>query len=79
MGIYGNYINENYNKHKLKKCLIVSCFAGVGKNFAINYLTNKVFSSIIINEEICKLGILDEKHDELVIDFGKHIIYSTKM
>lgn len=41
MGIYGNYINENYNKHKLKKCLIVSCFAGVGKNFAINYLTNK--------------------------------------
>lgn len=51
-------------------------FSEKDENILINYLTNKVIHSIIINEEICKLGILDDTHDELVIDFGKKIIYS---
>lgn len=44
----------------------------------IKYLTSQIFSSIIIDEEICKLGILDDRHNELIIDFEKHIIFSSK-
>ena len=80
-----NWYNDELNKIDLKGRLNsynIQNFVGLkvkNKKIFLNYLTNKVFSSIIINEEICKSGILDEKHDELVIDFGKHIIYSTKM
>lgn len=58
-GVYPeSYITESRNN----KCLIVSCFAGVGKNYAINQLSNMGFKVYSIEKErdfytnICKTG-----------------------
>lgn len=51
-------ITESYNNN----CLIISCFAGVGKNYAINQLSNMGFKVYSIEKErdfyntICKTG-----------------------